>query len=164
MKKILKFNVNGIPAEVLVSPQSNLLEVLRDTMNLTSPKCGCNEGDCGACTVEIDGESIKSCVTIALTLEGKNIITTEGLTEKGKLHVIQQAFMEYGAPQCGFCTPGMVMASVTFLNKNPKPNKEEIKEALSGNLCRCSGYEKYVDAVYAVSTGDFKGDGGSASA
>lgn len=162
MKEILCFNLNTIPIEVLVEPHDTLLEVLRNKLNVTSPKCGCNEGDCGTCTVEIDGKAYKSCITLAMTIQGKNVRTVEGLMERGKLSAIQQAFINFGAPQCGYCTPGMVMAAYTYLKLNPKPTKTEVREALSGNLCRCTGYEKYVDAVMAVVNGIYQdGEGGA---
>jgi len=132
-----------------------LLEMLRDGLNLTSPKCGCNRGDCGACTVIMDGKAVKSCMVLAMTVEGKKIVTADGLVKGGELHPIQKAFYEYGAPQCGYCTPGMVMAATGFLLENPTPTFEEIKDALSGNLCRCGGYEAYAKAVLAVSKGEF---------
>lgn len=155
MSQILKFVCNGNPVEVLVSPEMTLLQVLRDTMRLTCPKCGCNHGDCGACTVLIDGVAVKSCITLAVTVEGKEVITAEGLAKGGELHPLQKAFIELGAPQCGFCTPGMLMAAKGFLDKNPNPTYEEVKEALAGNLCRCTGYTKYVDAVLEASKGTF---------
>ncbi|HHZ02097.1 MAG TPA: (2Fe-2S)-binding protein [Tissierellia bacterium] len=155
MSEILSFYLNGNPVEVLVKPEQTLLEVLRDDLGLTSPKCGCNHGDCGACTVILDGKAVKSCLVLAPTVKGKKVITADGLCSGEKLHPIQQAFLDYGAPQCGYCTPGMVMAATAFLLENPKPTREEIKEALSGNLCRCAGYDKYVEAVLAVSNGEF---------
>ncbi|NLJ57929.1 MAG: (2Fe-2S)-binding protein [Tissierellia bacterium] len=155
MSEILSFYLNGNPVEVLVKPEQTLLELLRDELGLTSPKCGCNHGDCGACTVILDGKAVKSCLVLAPTVKGKKVVTADGLCSGEKLHPIQQAFLDYGAPQCGYCTPGMVMAATAFLLENPKPTKEEIKEALSGNLCRCAGYEKYTEAVLAVSKGEF---------
>ena len=155
MSKILSFYLNGNPVEVLAKPQQTLLEVLRDELGLTSPKCGCNHGDCGSCTVILDEKAVKSCLVLALTVEGKKVVTADGLVQGNTLHPIQQAFLDYGAPQCGFCTPGMVMAATAFLLSNPEPDAEEIKDALSGNLCRCAGYEKYVDALLAVSKGEF---------
>jgi len=155
MSEILRFYLNGNPVEVLVKPQQTLLEVLRDEIGLTSPKCGCNHGDCGSCTVILDGRAVKSCLIIALTIKGKRVVTAEGLSSGNKLHPVQQAFLDYGAPQCGYCTPGMVMAATAFLLENTEPTEEEVKEALSGNLCRCAGYQKYTDAVMAVSKGEF---------
>lgn len=155
MSQILKFICNGNPVEVLIKPEMTLLEVLRDELAITSPKCGCNHGDCGACTVIVDGMAVKSCTVLAVTMQGKNVITVEGLSKGTELHPIQKAFIELGAPQCGHCTPGMIMAAKAFLDKNPKPACEEIKEALAGNLCRCTGYKKYVDAVMAAAKGTF---------
>jgi len=155
MSKILHFYLNGDPVEVLVKPQQTLLEVLRDGMGLTSPKCGCNHGDCGACTVLLDGKAVKSCLVLGLTIEGKKVVTADGLVRMGELHPVQKAFIEYGAPQCGYCTPGMVMAATAFLMENSNPTEDEIKDALSGNLCRCGAYKKYTEAVMAVARGEF---------
>lgn len=155
MSQILQFYLNGNPVEVLVKPQQTLLEVLRDGMGLTSPKCGCNHGDCGACTVLLDGRAVKSCLVLGLTIEGKKVVTADGLVKMGELHPVQKAFIEYGAPQCGYCTPGMVMAAAAFLMKNNDPTEDEIKDALSGNLCRCGGYKKYTEAVLAAAKGEF---------
>jgi carbon-monoxide dehydrogenase small subunit len=155
MSQILNLIVNGTKVQTIARPESTLLEVLRDGLNLNSPKCGCNRGDCGTCTVILDGKAVKSCTVLALTAEGKTVVTAEGLQTGNKLHPVQQAFIEYGAPQCGYCTPGMIMATVAFLLENPAPTEEEIKEALSGNLCRCGGYKEYVQAVLAVVKGEF---------
>lgn len=155
MSKILHFYINGEPVEVLVKPQQTLLEVLRDGVGLTSPKCGCNHGDCGACTVLLDGRAVKSCLVLGLTIEGKKVVTADGLVRMGELHPVQKAFIEYGAPQCGYCTPGMVMAATAFLMENSNPTEDEIRDALSGNLCRCGGYKKYIEAVQAVAKGEF---------
>lgn len=155
MSEVLRFTLNGLPAEVLVKPTDTLLSVLRDRLNITSPKCGCNHGDCGACTVLVNDEAVKSCLVLALTIEGKNVLTLEGLTQAQELHPIQQAFYDYGAPQCGICTPGMVIAAKAFLDKVPNPNEDEVKEALSGNICRCGGYKKYTQAVMAVVQGEY---------
>ncbi len=155
MSKVLKFVLNGMPVKVVAEPQETLLQVLREKLSLTSPKCGCNHGDCGSCTVILNGKAVKSCMIIALTVEGKSVVTVDGLGTDGKLHPVQQAFHEYGAPQCGYCTPGMVMAATAFLNENPNPSYDEVKDALAGNLCRCGGYQKYVDAVMAVAKGEF---------
>lgn len=155
MSQILKFNCNSEPVEVLIKPEMTLLEVLRDILGIMSPKCGCNHGDCGACTVMLDGDAVKSCILLAATVEGREVLTVEGLSNGTELHPIQKAFIEMGAPQCGHCTPGMVMAAKSFLDKNPDPTYEEVKEALAGNLCRCTGYTKYVDAVMEVAKGTF---------
>lgn len=155
MSQILTFTVNNNPVEVLIKPEMTLLEVLRDSLGVTSPKCGCNHGDCGACTVLLDGEAVKSCTVLAATVEGKTVLTAEGLQKGQELHPLQKAFIELGAPQCGFCTPGMLMAAKGFLDKNPNPTYDEVKEALAGNLCRCTGYTKYVEAVVEASKGTY---------
>ena len=136
MKQMVSFVLNGIHVEVAVKPEATLLEMLRDEIGLTSPKCGCNHGDCGACTVHLDNQAVKSCLVLAMTVQGREVVTLDGITPSQGLHPIQQAFYEKGAPQCGYCTPGMVMAADAFLHRNPHPTLEEIKEALSGNLCR----------------------------
>jgi aerobic-type carbon monoxide dehydrogenase small subunit (CoxS/CutS family) len=130
-----------------------LLDVLREKLGVVSPKRGCDTGECGTCTVILDGEPVRACLTIALTVEGKKVETLEGLTQDGKLHPLQQAFHEHYAAQCGFCTPGMVMSAKALLGKRPKPGREEIVEALSGNLCRCGCYNEIVEAVEAVALG-----------
>ena len=155
MSRILRFNLNGNPAEVKVAEADTLLDALREGLGLASPKCGCNRGDCGACTVILNGNAVKSCTVIALTIEGKNVWTVDGMAVGNKLHPVQKAFHEYGAPQCGYCTPGMVMAAVAFLNRNSSPTEGEVKDALSGNLCSCGGYKKYVQAVMAAALGEF---------
>lgn len=155
MAQILNFICNDEPVEVLIKPEMTLLDVLRTKLGIMSPKCGCNHGDCGACTVLLDGIAVKSCITLAATVEGKRVTTVEGLSSGTELHPIQKAFIELGAPQCGHCTPGMVMAAKGFLDKNPAPSYEEVKEALAGNLCRCTGYTKYIDAVMEAAKGTF---------
>lgn len=155
MSHLVNFILNGVPVRIVAEPEMTLLSALRDEVGLTSPKCGCNRGDCGACTVIMDGKAVKSCIVLAMTVEGKRIVTVDGLALGGELHPIQRAFYELGAPQCGYCTPGMVMAATAFLFENRHPTAEEVKEALSGNLCRCGGYKKYVEAVLAVSRGEF---------
>lgn len=155
MSQILKFICNDQAVEVLIKPEMTLLDVLRDKLGVMSPKCGCNHGDCGACTVLLNGLAVKSCITLAATVEGKEVVTVEGLSKGKELHPIQKAFIELGAPQCGHCTPGMVMAAKGFLDKNANPTYEEVQEALAGNLCRCTGYTKYIDAVLEASKGTF---------
>jgi len=149
-KQIAKFIVNGRPYEVIIEPHMTLVEVLRDQLGLTGTKQSCEVGACGACTVLIDDKPILSCLTLAVTVKEKNIQTIEGLSQGTTLHPIQKAFVDYGAIQCGFCTPGMILSAKALLDKNPNPTKEEVKAALSGNLCRCTGYEKIVDAVLAA--------------
>jgi carbon-monoxide dehydrogenase small subunit len=155
-KHVLSFILNGLPVDVLAKPTDTLLDVLRENLRVTGPKRGCDDGDCGACTVLIDGEPVRSCLTIALTVTGKEVMTVEGLSKNGKLHPLQQAFHELGAFQCGFCTPGMLMSAKSLLGKNPNPNREEIVEHMSGNLCRCGSYEEVIEAIQAVASGKYK--------
>lgn len=150
MKYILTFTVNGLPAEALVSPTDTLLDVLRNQLGITSPKRGCDSGDCGACTVLLDGKPVRACLTIALTAAGKKVVTVEGLSRNGRLHALQESFIEHGAAQCGFCTPGMLMSAVSLLEMNPHPQREEIAEYMSGNLCRCGCYEEIIEAILAL--------------
>ncbi len=147
MKQLINITVNGDEYEIAVKTSATLLDVLRDELGLTGTKRGCELGDCGACTVILDGKPVNSCIVLALETDGKNIITIEGLADGEKLHPIQQAFVEKGAIQCGYCTPGMVLRTKTFLEENPDPTDEDIKKGLSGNLCRCTGYTKIVEAV-----------------
>ncbi len=147
MKHLIKINVNGNEYESAVRAGTTLLNLLRDELHLTGTKKGCELGDCGACTVILEGKAVNSCLVLALEADGKNIITIEGLTNGEKLHPIQQAFVEKGAIQCGYCTPGMIMRTKALLDENPDPTEEEIKKALSGNLCRCTGYIKIIEAV-----------------
>ncbi len=151
MKQIITLNVNGTSYEVAAATQDLLIDVLRNTLGLTGTKKGCGEGDCCSCTVLIDGELALSCITLAIACQGKVILTIEGIEKKdGTLHPIQQAYIDKGAVQCGFCTPGMVMATKALLDENPDPKREDIKRGLSGNLCRCTGYIKIADAVEAA--------------
>ena len=152
MKQILNFTLNGEPVRVEVEPHLTLLQLLRDELELTGTKEGCGMGECGACTVLLDGKAINSCIFPALEVEGKTVLTIEGLADaKGGLHPIQKAFIEYGAVQCGFCSPGMVLSAKALLDENPKPNEEEIRQGIAGNLCRCTGYLQIVRAIKAVS-------------
>lgn len=147
MKRDVQFILNGKPVTFSVEPRTSLLRALRE-YGLTSVKRGCEEGECGTCTVVIDDVPQKSCMVLALEAEGKSVLTAEGLVgPKGELHPIQQAFIEEGAIQCGFCTPGMVMSAYAFLRKNPDPTEDEIRTALAGNLCRCTGYIPIFRAV-----------------
>ena len=152
---IVNFTLNGQPVSRDLPPQKRLIDVLREDFLLTGAKEGCGEGDCGACTVRLDNQAVKSCLVLAMTVQGREVVTLDGITPSQGLHPIQQAFYEKGAPQCGYCTPGMVMAADAFLHRNPHPTLEEIKEALSGNLCRCGSYEKYAQAVLAVANGEY---------
>ena len=148
MKKIINLNINGDNYEIAVDPWRTLNEVLREEINLTGTKLGCGTGDCGACTVLVDGKSVNSCLTLAVEVNGKEITTIEGLAEsEEKLDPIQESFIEKGAVQCGFCTPGMIMTTKYFLSTNKNPSEEDIKKALDGNLCRCTGYYKIIEAV-----------------
>ncbi len=149
-KQISSFTVNGDPYEIILEPQMALIEVLRDQVGLTGTKCGCGTGSCGACTVLVDGKPILSCLTLAVTVKERNILTIEGLAEGSTLHPIQKAFIDNGAIQYGFCTPGMILTTKALLDKTPNPTREEVLMALSGNLCRCGGYVKIVDAVLAA--------------
>jgi carbon-monoxide dehydrogenase small subunit len=152
MKQIeITLNVNGITYTLDVRPQRTLVEVLRETLGLTGTKKSCNEGECGACTVLMDGKPVASCLVLALDAQGKEIVTIEGLAEGEKLHPIQEAFLKHGAIQCGFCTPGMVMSAKAYLDEHPMPTSTEVRKAISGNLCRCTGYQQIVDSIMAAS-------------
>jgi carbon-monoxide dehydrogenase small subunit len=150
MKYPFSFILNDMPAELLVKPTETLLDVLRERLGMVSVKRGCDTGDCGACTVLVNGEPVRSCITIALTVAGKRVETVEGLTVDGQLHPLQTAFHEHYASQCGFCTPGMIMSAKALLEKNPGPDRAEIVAAISGNLCRCGSYREIVEAVESV--------------
>ena len=150
MEETIRFKLNGKETELVADPNQILLWVLRDHFGLTGTKYGCGIGFCGACTVLIDGEPARSCMMPVSDVEGRSVVTIEGLEKDGELHPVQQAFIDHDALQCGFCTPGMVISAVDFLKRNPEPTREEIREALSGNLCRCTGYQKIVDAVMAA--------------
>jgi carbon-monoxide dehydrogenase small subunit len=152
MKRVIELNVNGLAFDVMVRPEDLLIDVLRETLDLTGTKKGCGQGDCGTCTVLIDGRRALACLTLAIACEGRSILTIEGLERQGVLHPIQQAFVDKGAVQCGFCTPGMVMSAKALLDENPAPAEHEIKHGISGNLCRCTGYVKIVDAVREAAT------------
>ena len=148
MKHNIKLKVNGDLYSIAVDPWKSLNEVLREDLNLTGTKLGCGSGDCGACTVILNGRSVSSCLTLAVEADGKEIITVEGLAPSGEeLHPVQEAFIENGAIQCGFCTAGMEMSAVYLLSSNRSPNEQQIREGLSGNLCRCTGYNQIVDAI-----------------
>ena len=148
MKKIhLSFQLNGQPAEVLVNPNQTLLQMLREELGLTGAKHGCGVGDCGSCTVLLDGRPVNSCLVLAAQVEGREVSTIEGLADGDQLHPLQQSFVDHGAIQCGFCTPGMIMSSKALLDKKKRPSEADIREAISGNLCRCTGYQKIVEAV-----------------
>jgi carbon-monoxide dehydrogenase small subunit len=145
--KILSFTLNGRETEVIVRPLTTLQKLLREQLNLTATKAGCKQGGCGSCTVLVNGEPMMSCLLPAEDVEGQEVITLEGLTQNGELHTIQEAFHEKFAAQCGFCTPGMILVAKALLDRNPNPAREEIVEALTGNYCRCTGYEPIIQAV-----------------
>lgn len=150
MKRLITLNVNGKSHEVAIEPRQSLLQVLREELHLTGTKEGCSEGECGACTVILDGKTVDSCLIFGLEVEGCQITTIEGLSSNDTLHPVQQAFVEHGGAQCGFCTPGMILAAKALLEQTPSPSEEEIRWGLSGNLCRCTGYVKIVEAVQAA--------------
>jgi glyceraldehyde dehydrogenase small subunit len=156
MRKELRLVVNGQPYELYVKPKTLLVEVLRDHLGLTGTKRGCNSASCGACTVMLNGMAVKSCSILALQADGGEVLTVEGLASGGELHPLQEAFLDYGALQCGFCTAGMLMSAKAMLDENPEPTKREIKEGIHGNICRCTGYNSIIRAVTAVVNGEYK--------
>ena len=160
MSKVnILLKVNGDNYEVAVDPWRTLVEVLREDLDLIGTKIGCQTGDCGACTVLLDGKSVSSCLTLAVEADGREVTTIEGLAPGGEeLHPLQEAFVQHGAIQCGYCTPGMIMSAKYLLDKNPSPTEEQIRKGLSGNLCRCTGYNRIVEAIGAVA-GDMKSSG-----
>ena len=149
----LTCTVNGQPVSLKVAPTDTLLDLLRYDLELTGTKYGCGEGECGACSVLLDGKVVNSCLVLAAECQGSDILTIEGLAAEGELHPIQKAFVDHGAIQCGFCTPGMVMAAYALLQEKPSPTEEQIKRGLEGNLCRCTGYRKIIDAVLSLAAG-----------
>ena len=150
MKRAIELNVNGDSYELLVAPNHTLLEVLREKLGLMGTKRGCDLGACGACTVLIDGEAYLSCLMLAVDAVGKNIMTIEGLSTGGDLHPLQRAFIEHGGVQCGFCTPGMILTAEAVLNEEENPTEDEVKKKMAGNLCRCTGYKKIIEAIMSV--------------
>jgi aerobic carbon-monoxide dehydrogenase small subunit len=152
-KQLLSMTVNGDPLDLAVAPNATLLEVLRDELGLFGVKEGCSEGVCGACTVLMDDRPIRSCITLALEAEGTSITTIEGMAHEGILHPVQEAFITKGAVQCGFCTPGMILSAKALLDRNSQPTDDEIKTALAGNFCRCTGYSKILEAVRLAAGG-----------
>ena len=153
MKQRIFLTVNGTGYEMEVEPRRLLIDLLRNDLELTGTKLGCGHGDCGACTVLVDGKPANSCLLLAVEVDGKTITTIEGLAEGNKLHPVQQAFIEHGAMQCGFCIPGMILSAKGLLDDNPHPTEEEVRDAIAGNLCRCTGYTKIVQAILSVSKG-----------
>lgn len=154
MKQKIKLQVNGQDYEVYIEPKTTLVDLLREDLGLTGTNKGCGTGDCGACTVIMNGNAVNSCLVFAVDADGTEITTIEGLADSDKLDPLQQAFIDEGAVQCGFCTPGMIMVAKDFLKKNPKPNEEDFKSAISGNLCRCTGYIKIVKAIEKVASSE----------
>ena len=151
MKSMIRFKLNGHEVEIEAPHHWTLLRLLRDGLGLTGTKEGCGTGECGACTVIVDGLSVNSCLYPALEIEGRDVLTIEGLAfEDGGLHPIQKAFVEYGAVQCGYCTPGMVLSAKALLDRNPHPTEEDIRHALAGNICRCTGYIQIIDAIKSL--------------
>jgi carbon-monoxide dehydrogenase small subunit len=146
-KQLLTLHVNGETCQVAVAVHKTLLEVLREDLGLTGTKHGCELGECGTCTVLIDGEPVLSCLVLPVECQGKEILSVEGMASNGQLHPLQQAFAELGAAQCGYCTPGILLTAKALLDDTPEPSRHEVKEALGGNLCRCTGYTKILDAV-----------------
>ena len=149
-KHLVHYTINGRPYEASIEPNRTLLEVVRDELRLTGAKEGCGTGDCGACSMIVDGRLVTSCLMLAPQADGAQITTIEGLARDGQLHPVQQAFIDHGAVQCGFCIPGMILAGKALLDANPRPTREEIRQAIAGNLCRCTGYTRIVDAIAAA--------------
>jgi len=159
MKRMMQVSVNGLDREVAVEPRDTLLQLLREQLQLTGTKHGCGEGDCGACVVLLDGVPVNACLVLALEAAGREVLTIEGVADGNQLHPLQDAFVEKGAVQCGYCTPGMVLVGLTLLRENPTPTEEEVRQAISGNLCRCTGYQKIVDAVMVATKELQEGEG-----
>jgi len=156
VKQLIQLKVNGEPYEVAIHPHRTLAEVLREELDLIGTKEACNQGDCGSCTVIMDGKTVVSCLTLAVEAEGKEIRTIEGLAKDGELSPLQQSFVDHGAIQCGFCTPGTIMSATALLEENPKPTEGEVRMGIAGNICRCTGYTKIVEAILATSEGGKK--------
>ena len=154
MKKEIRVNINGEKIKAQVEPWELLSDFLRDGLGLTGTKVACEMGDCGACTVLLDGRAVNSCLILAVDVNHKDITTIEGLSKNQKLDSIQESFIKVGAIQCGFCTPGMIISAKALLNENPNPDISEIKEGIAGNICRCSGYKKIIEAIKVVSSGE----------
>ncbi len=150
-KRPIRLLVNGDQYDVAAWPNETLVEVLREGLGLTGTKMGCDQGACGTCTVLLEGRPVRSCLTLAVEVQGKEIVTIEGLSQGAELHPVQKAFIEHGAIQCGFCSPAMILTSKALLEENPQPTEEEVRRAISGVVCRCTGYAKIVDAILAAS-------------
>jgi carbon-monoxide dehydrogenase small subunit len=155
-KSVVTLTVNGVNHDLLIEPNRTLLDVLRVDLELTGAKHGCGVGECGSCTVLMDGQPVNSCLVLAAACVGKSITTIEGLSADGELTKLQQSFIDHGAIQCGFCTPGMILSSTALLQANPSPTEAEVRQAISGNLCRCTGYQKIVEAVLGAAQGEDK--------
>lgn len=151
MMRAIQMNVNGEEYELEVKPNETLLDVIRGKVGLTGTKKGCDTGQCGACTVLMNGKVVNSCLILAVEAHGREVLTVEGLAKDGHLHPLQEAFVEEGAVQCGYCTPGMILSAKALLDENPQPTEREVKEAIAGNLCRCTGYVKIIKAILAAS-------------
>jgi len=149
-KERCQLKINGEEYEVFVEPEMTLLDLLRDELELTGTKKGCDAGDCGACTVILNGEAVNSCLVLALEASGKEVTTIEGLAKGTQLHPLQEAFMQHGAVQCGFCTPGMILSAKALLDENAEPTEDEVKESIAGNICRCTGYVKIIASILAT--------------
>ncbi len=149
-KRVINFKLNGLDRDEYVMDNMTMVDFLRKQMHLTGTKRGCEEGECGACTILLDGKAVASCMMLAVEADGHEIVTIEGLKKDGVLHPVQREFIDKWALQCGFCTPGMIMSAVSLLNENPHPTEQEIREGISGNLCRCTGYAKIVEAIDAA--------------
>ena len=154
MTVTVNFRVNGRDRTAHVEPKTTLLYVIREDLGLIGAKEGCGKGECGACTVIINGNAVPSCLVLAAGVEGKEIITIEGIGENGRLHPLQEAFVKFHASQCGFCSPGMILTAKAFLDRKPDPTEEEVRDVMMSNLCRCTGYEKIIEAVMAVANGE----------
>ena len=157
MKMLINCTVNGEEHAVLADSRDTLLDLLRDRIGLKGTKEGCSNGNCGTCTVLVDGETVNACLMLAQEAPGHDIVTIEGLASGGELHPIQKALIEYGGTQCGFCTPGIIMSAKALLDENPQPTEHEIRHAIAGNLCRCTGYDKIVGAIASLSTTEARG-------
>ena len=153
-KQLIQLRINGDTYEVRVEPWKTLVEVIREDIGLTGTKEACSTGECSSCTILLNGKPVNSCLMLAVEAEGKDIMTIEGLAERGELHPLQETFIRHGAIQCGFCTPGMLLSAKALLDRNPHPTEAEVKEAISGNLCRCTGYVKIVGAILAAAQGE----------
>jgi aerobic-type carbon monoxide dehydrogenase small subunit (CoxS/CutS family) len=157
MKSLLTCRVNGEQHSVLVDPRDTLLELLRDRIGLTGTKEGCGNGNCGTCTVLMDGAPVNACLVLAMEAAEQEVLTIEGLASRGELHPLQSALVEAGGTQCGFCTPGIILSAKALLDDNPTPSEQDIRQAIAGNLCRCTGYNKIIDAIAAVAAAARRG-------